>query len=206
MPRIGRPCRLRIARSLCYCLGLCLLSFLAHSAEVPDIRVRVEQRGERFIVDAQGELPVRPETAWDVLTDFERMPSIMNNLSESRIVSRSGNTLTLLQRGTARYGVFSYQFDSVREIVLEPRHRILSRQTSGRAKSFASVAEITPGKEGTTLRYHAELEPDGTIARLFGRPFVQDEIDEQLTLMAGEMLRREGKTMARPTPERSTEK
>lgn len=206
MPTFGLSNGLRTARSLCYGLGLCLLSILAHSAEVPDIRVRVEQRGERFIVDAQGELPVRPETAWDVLTDFERMPTIMNNLSESRIVSRSGNTLTLLQRGTARYGMFSYQFESVREIVLEPRQRILSRQTSGRAKSFASVAEITPSKEGTTLRYHAEIEPDGKIARLFGRPFVQDEIDEQLTLMAGEMLRREGKSMTRPNPERAIEK
>ena len=168
-----------------------------HAQELPDIQVRVDKREGVFIVEAYGRLPVSVATAWSVLTDFERMPEIMNNLAESRIVARAGNTLTVLQRGTAHYGPFSYDFESVREITLDAPRRIDSRQVSGRARSFSSVARLKPDGDTTELRYHAEIEPDGRLAQLVGRPFVRDEIDEQLTLMAREMLRREGK--ARPT-------
>ena len=163
----------------------------AYAADAPEITVRVEKTGDTFVVDAEGILPVAPKTAWDVLTDFDRMTRIMNNLDESRIVSRDGNTLTVRQHGTARYGLFSYEFDSLREIVLEPRRRIVSRQISGRARQFTSIARISPKGSGTELRYHAEIIPDGVFGRLFGAPFIRDEIDEQLTLMASEMLRRE---------------
>ena len=168
----------------------------ARAQDVPDIQVNVEKREGRFIVEAYGRLPVAAATAWAVLTDFERMPDIMNNLAESRILERSGQTLTVLQRGTAHYGPFSYDFESVREIVLTPQRRIDSRQISGRALHFSSVARLNPDGDATELRYRAEIEPDGRLARLVGGPFVRDEIDEQLTLMAREMLRREGK--ARP--------
>ena len=178
-------------------LALTLCCGTIRAGEPPMISVRVEQRGGAFIVDACGKIPVAPATAWDVLTDFEHMASILNNLSESRIVNRNGNTLTVQQHGTAHYGPFSYDFDSLREIVLEPRRRIVARQISGRAKQFSSVARVTPVKDGTQLRYHAEIEPDGAAGRWFGRPFVQDEINEQLTLMAREMLRRE-KTISAP--------
>ena len=185
MPRGRLPILLLLLGQLAF--GL----FPASAADTPEITVRVEKKGDTFIVDAEGSLSVAPNTAWDVLTDFDHMTGIMNNLDESRIVSRDGNTLTVRQHGTARYGLFSYEFDSLREIVLEPRRRIVSRQISGRARQFTSIARISPKGSGTELRYHAEIIPDGVFGRLFGAPFIRDEIDEQLTLMASEMLRRE---------------
>lgn len=188
-----------LARKLAPHIVLLLLTFgsaqasAQHAAE-PDIQVHVEKKGESFIVDASSQLPVSVTTAWEVLTDFDHMTSIMSNLSASRIISRNGNTLTVLQQGKAHYGLFNYEFESVREIALEPQQRIVSRQLSGKARHFASVAQIQASEGGTELRYHAEIVPEGRLARLFGAPFVQHEIDEQLTLMAVEMLRREGKS------------
>ena len=168
----------------------------ARAAETPEIEVRVEKNDDTFTVDAGGTIPVSVTTAWNVLTDFDHLASIMNNLSSSRITGQEGNTLTIFQQGKARYGVFSYSFESVREIILEPRRRILSRQISGKAKRFESIAELQATADGTLLRYHADIVPEGQIARLFGAPFIKAEIDEQLTLMAVEMMRREGKRAA----------
>ena len=173
--------------STCLLLGMVGLS---GAAEV-EILVSVEKSGDTFIVNATGKLPVALRTAWDVLTDFDNMTTIMNNLIVSKITNRQGNTLTVHQEGKARYGVFSYAFESEREIRLEPRKRILSRQITGNARHFASEAELSAHSTGTRLHYRAEIIPDTGFGRLLGGPFIQHEIEEQLHAMAAEMVRRQ---------------
>ncbi len=173
--------------STCLLLGMVGLS---GAAEV-EILVSVEKSGDTFIVNATGKLPVALRTAWDVLTDFDNMTTIMNNLIVSKITNRQGNTLTVHQEGKARYGVFSYAFESEREIRLEPRKRILSRQITGNARHFASEAELSAHSTGTRLHYRAEIIPDSGFGRLLGGPFIQHEIEEQLHAMAAEMVRRQ---------------
>ena len=174
-------------------ISTCLLLTMAGqgcAAEL-EILVSVEKSGDTFIVSATGELPVPLRTVWDVLTDFDNMTAIMNNLIVSKVTNRQGNTLTVHQEGKARYGIFSYAFESEREIRLEPRKRILSRQITGNARHFASEAELSAHSTGTRLHYRAEIIPDSGLGRLFGGPFIQHEIEEQLHTMAAEMIRRQ---------------
>jgi hypothetical protein len=124
------------------------------------------------------------------LTDFDNMTAILSNLTSSKIVRRNDNLLLLRQEGRARYGIFTYTFASEREILLEPMRRILSRQISGNARSFESVVSMTPTEQGTAIRYHAEIVPDSGMARLFGGPFIQHEVEEQWIALGAEMLRR----------------
>lgn len=69
--------------------------------------------------------------------------------------------------------------------------RILARQLSGNAKRFASELELSKTDNGSQARYHAEVTPDSGLARTFGGPFIQHEVEEQFTAMAAEMLRRQ---------------
>ena len=89
--------------------------------------ITLARRGEAFVVDATLSFPVTLKTAWDVLTDYDRMAAILGNLSSSQVVSRDGNTWLVRQKGVARYGPFSYAFFSEREVRLEPMKRIVSR-------------------------------------------------------------------------------
>ena len=157
----------------------------------PAVAVAVAQVGHAFSVDATVDVPVSVATAWGVLTDFDNMTAILGNLTSSKVTSRAGNTWIVRQQGVARYGFVSFAFESEREVRLEPMKRILAKNLSGTAKRLETEARLLPLGRGVQIRYHAEVEPDSMLARLFGAPFVRHEVEEQFLLMGREMLRRQ---------------
>lgn len=178
-------------RRLLLALGALLCAVSTAVTATPEIEVNVEKRNDTFVIDSSFEAGVPVRIAWRVLTDFDNMAKILHNLNASHILSRKGNTLHVRQEGTARFGLFSYTFNSEREIELEPRKRILARQIAGNTKAYTSEMEIAPSEHGTRFRYHAEMTLDSGIARLFGGPFIRHEIAEQFGWMIEEMERRQ---------------
>lgn len=179
-------------RSLVFSFLAVLSSSASFGAE-PHVVVGVSQAGEAFIVDAAINAPVTLKTAWEVLIDFDHMTTILSNLTSSKVVSREGNTLIVKQDGVAKYGLFSFAFQSEREIRLEPMKRILTKNLSGTAKRMESevkLSQTNPG-QGVQITYRAEIVPDSMLARMFGASFVHHEIEEQFQLMVTEMKRRE---------------
>jgi carbon monoxide dehydrogenase subunit G len=155
------------------------------------VAVSVGRIGETFLVDARIDVPVAPATAWEVMTDFDHMADIVDNLKSSQVRSRAGNTWIVRQSGVARYGLLSFAFDSEREIRLEPTSRILARQLSGSAKSLESEARLMPTDAGVQIRYHATTVIDSLLAKMFGAGFLSHEVEEQFRQMTREMLRRQ---------------
>ena len=96
--------------------------------------VEVSRDGDTFRIDAALFAPVPLDLAWEVLTDFERMEQFVPNVRDSRILSRQGDRLTILQRGVARFGPLAFPFESER-IVESRGHR-----RSARARSRAICA------------------------------------------------------------------
>jgi len=171
-------------------MAAALLLAIGFSAFAADPEIAIEKRGDVFVIDATIDFPAPLRTAWDVLTDFDHMVGVLSNLTQSKITGQTGNKLQVHQEGTAKYGLFSYSFESDREIRLKPMRKINARQISGNTKSFFSVMELSENGTGTRGRYHAEVVPDSGIARTFGGPFIQHEIEEQFSAMVAEMLRR----------------
>jgi hypothetical protein len=163
-----------------------------------NIVVAVSRAGDAFVVDATIDVPVTLHTAWDVLVDFDHMTSILNNLTSSKVLSRDGAILRVRQEGVAKYGPFSYPFQSEREIRLEPMKRILAKSLSGTVKRMESQTELSQLEQGkgVTVRYRAEIVPDSALARLFGLSFVRHEVEEQFQMMAAEMTLREARISA----------
>ena len=96
----------------CVAVLLLLIMCLAAFGAEPEILVAVEKSDDTFLVDATIAIPVPLRTAWEVLTDFN---NIMNNLTLSRIIRRKGSSVFVMQEGSAKFGIFSYSFASVRE-------------------------------------------------------------------------------------------
>ncbi len=177
-----------------------LLTSGAHALE-PEITVTVTRSGEAFVVDAVVDIDVAQRTAWDVLTDFDHMSAILSNLASSKIVRRDGQTLTVRQEGAVKYGLFSFSFESEREVRLEPMKRILVKQLSGTAKRMESESRLMSTELGSHLNYRAEIVPDSVLARMFGAGFVKHEVAEQFRAMAVEMKRRAAAVPALPVAE-----
>jgi uncharacterized membrane protein len=182
----------KLPRLVVFVLAL-LMAFLAHAARAPEtaLNVNATQLGETITVDATLVVAVSLDTAWEVLTDFDHMTSILGNLTSSEVLSRNGNLWIIRQKGVARYGFLSFPFESDREIHLEPMKRILARNLSGTLKRMDSEANLVFQEQAVQLRYHAEIVPDSLLGRFFGATFVRHEVEEQLQKMAAEMKRRE---------------
>jgi carbon monoxide dehydrogenase subunit G len=134
--------------------------------------------------------PVSQSIAWDVLTDFANMAAWVPNVRHSSIVKKAGNQLTIEQSGTVKFGLLSFSYTSVREIVLTPQTTIQSTQTKGEMKRQQSLMELSPEASGTRLQYRLELEPSGLASAVISQDRLKHDIDEQFTAIVGEMVRR----------------
>lgn len=159
-------------------------------ARVDEDDIQVHRQGEAWIVEAQFVVPVPPSVAWEVLTDFDNMTAILTNLSSSRVLSRQGQVLQVEQKGRARFGIFSFAFESLREITLTPRRRIQARGLAGNTRQFESDMVLTPQAGGTRFSYRVEMIPDFWLPSVLGASLLQHELAEQFNAMAAEMEKR----------------
>ena len=96
----------------------------------PNLVVTVKKVDDTFIVDAAMSAPVKLQTAWNVLNDYERMHEYVENLRSSHIFMREGNVMRIRDTGVAKFGVLSFEYQSEREIRLEPMKRMFAKSLS----------------------------------------------------------------------------
>jgi len=150
----------------------------------------VTQKDDTYVATIVMFSPAPLATAWVVLTDFDNMSKWVPNVKESSIKGKDGNTLTVEQRGTARFGLLSFPYTSVRRMELDPQKSILSTQVQGSMKKVVSLMKLTPENAGTRLDYRIELIPSGIAATVMSKDFLKNELTEQFTAIVGEMNKR----------------
>lgn len=158
---------------------------------VPDADISIQRAGGSFTVDTTLFTPVPPALAWAVLTDFDHMGSFVPNLTSSQVLERSDDLLKVAQKGVARYGFFSANFESVREVSLSPQREIRAHNVGGNVKRMESVMQLQAEGSGTRLHYHAEVMPGFWFPPLIGPALVRHETAEQFSAMLREMVRRQ---------------
>ena len=159
-------------------------------AAVADSDVRVERAHGSFTVDMAVHVPVDAARAWAVLTDFEHMADFVPNLTSSVVTERSDTLVKVVQKGVARYGIFSTPFESVREIQLAPPNEIRAHGVGGNIQRMESRMQLEPEGSGTRLTYHAEVLPGFWFPPVIGPSLVRHETAEQFSAMVREMQRR----------------
>ena len=159
-------------------------------ATVADSEVHVERANGSFTVDITLHVPVDAARAWAVVTDFEHMADFVPNLASSQVTERSDTLVKVVQKGVAKYGVFSTPFESTREIHLIPTHEIRAHGVGGNVQRMESLMQLEPEGTGTRLTYHAEVQPGFWFPPLIGPSLVQHQTAEQFSAMLHEMLRR----------------
>ena len=152
--------------------------------------VDVTQDGDTFVANVVMQAPVPSKIAWDVLTDFGNMEKWVPNVRESKVVTNEGNTLTIEQKGTAKFGLLSIPYTSVRKMQLEPEKTILATQVTGSMKKLVSLMRVTPEGTGTRLDYRLEIVPSAIASTVMSKDFLRGELTEQFTAIVGEMVRR----------------
>lgn len=163
----------------------------ATAAGDPDLDVKVQIVGEE--IRAQVSLFVRApmQRVWDVVTDYERAPDYTRDLQVSRVVSRSGDTLRLLQKGHVRIGPFAMPVETVRDIRQVAPMRTEARLVGGSMKKYDSTTEVVREPGGTRLIVRSEAIPDSAFGGFIGESMVRRETEDRFKRIRAEILRRE---------------
>ncbi len=169
---------------------LILASNPGSAADSPIRSIDVTFDGETYVLNAVMFAPVARAVAWDVLTDFDHMAGWVPNVTESKVLKRDEASITVEQRGVAKYGALSFPYDTERKLDLKPQATIDSTQIKGSLRRVTSTMTLEPDGKGTRLTYHLEIVPSLLAGALLSKEFVQHEISEQFTAIIAEMVRR----------------
>ena len=169
---------------------LILASNPGRAADSPIRSIDVTYDGETYVLNAVMFAPVAQAVAWEVLTDFDHMAGWVPNVTESKVLKRDDASITVEQRGVAKYGALSFPYDTERKLDLKPKATINSTQIKGSLRRVVSTMMLEPDGKGTRLTYHLEIVPSLLAGALLSKEFVQHEISEQFTAIIAEMVRR----------------
>lgn len=157
--------------------------------QIDENDIHVERSGDSFTIDFVAHAPVPIARAWAVLTDFESMPSFVPNLSSSQVLERNGNTFKVAQKGTAHFGIFSKDFESVREVQLFPMREIRTHGIGGNVEHIDSVMRLDADGGGTRLTYHTQAQAGFWLPPLIGTATVRSHTAEQFNALIQQMLK-----------------
>jgi carbon monoxide dehydrogenase subunit G len=137
-----------------------------------EIEVKVQNDGERILVNVTFVVPVGPQQAWSVLTDFENIPNFISGIQTSKVTGGMGNNLQVSQRGVTQFGFFTFSFDSIREINLTPFNKIQEHMLSGNMRKMEETTILLPEGNQTRIIYQADIVPGLWIPRFAGQFFI----------------------------------
>ena len=175
---------------------------MAEPAVDEDIEVKVKIDGASVTVDLSLVVPATRQEVWSVLTDFGHMADFISNLKESRVISTSGNTLKIFQRGVATYGPINFPFESTREIRLTPFDKIKSHMISGNMRRMEGMTRLIDEGGQTRIIYHTDTIQEIWVPPLAGNLFIEHEIREQFKEMRAEIMKRK-RVLTPSTPPRT---
>lgn len=155
-----------------------------------DIKIKVQNDGEQITVDATFTVPVLPQQAWAVLTDFDNIPNFISSIQSSKVIDRSGNSVHVSQSGIEKYGFVTISLESVRKIYLSPFKKIQERMISGSMRKMEETTQLLPEGNHTRITYHADIIPDVWILRFIGPMFIENEARKQFQEIINEIIRR----------------
>jgi len=165
-------------------------------ADDRDIAVRIQQEGARIIVDVNLPVAATAIETWAVMTDYDHMASFVSNLESSRILERSGDRLTIEQKGRASRGPLSFAFQNVREIVLTPPREIRSRLVSGDLVASEFTTRVIDHGASAEIVNHGEFIPKMWVPPIIGPAVIEAETRKQFGELRTEIMRRKAETLA----------
>jgi hypothetical protein len=164
-----------------------------------DLDVQVQIVGDEVQSSATLFVRASQQRVWDVITDYERAPEFTRDLQVSKVISRSGNTLRVLQKNQIRFGPFSLPVETVRDVKLVAPVKVDARLVSGSMKKYDSITELVPESGGTRIVFRSQAVLNGMLAGFATESFVKRETEDRFRQLRSEIMRREHVASARPS-------
>ena len=155
-----------------------------------DINIKIQNDGQKIVVDAYYYVPTNPGLVWATLTDFNNIANFTEGVASSKITRRKGNTLRVAQTSEIRFSGVSFNFESIIEVHLVPFKGFSTRMISGNMSKMREVTRIDSDGNQTRIYYHADIVPNMWILKYIGHSFIADEAKNRLQQVRKEIIRR----------------
>jgi Polyketide cyclase / dehydrase and lipid transport len=170
-------------------LAVCLWISLQGSAA--EVVVHATRDGDVLLIEATAEFEGTIAQAWEVLTDYDRLPEFIPNLRLSRVIERGRGAVTVEQKGEARLLIFSYPIEVRLAINESPPVKLVSRVVAGNFREMSGVYTLG-GQEGRVrLRYSGRMTPDFFVPPVVGTWILRYHVHETFAALVDEIVRRQ---------------
>ena len=167
-----------------------VLALAAGAAWSQDVSIRTKRTGDTFEIEARAVMAVAREVAWQVVTDYERLPEFIPGLHRSRILERTANRVLLEQHGELRFLVFTVPMEVRMQVEERPLEAVVSKALSGTVRTMQGRYDLAAVAQGTEFRYRGTIVADLGIPGFLGEVIVRSNVEAQFNAMVREILRR----------------
>lgn len=154
--------------------------------------INISQHDDTFKIHASFEVAAKPETVFDVLTDFEHMPKFMPSMDSSKIVSSSTNKYRVRQTGKVSVGIFNASYDSTKDVEVIPGKEIKSTSLDPENGDMISLTKVACKDGKCTVTYTANWTPKSAMVKRFGEGTMKKQISKQFDAVQREVEKRAG--------------
>jgi ribosome-associated toxin RatA of RatAB toxin-antitoxin module len=166
-------------------LGLLLIS--PAGAFAAKIHLEVTRQNDTFDVRAEADIDADPIAAWGVLTDYDRLAKFIPGMQESKVVSRTGSTVIVDQRGDATLPFLTFPMRARLEIQEHPFESVVSNAISGNFKDLHGEYHLKVAGTGMVLHFNATFTPDFSFPPLLGTLIVRSAAHRRFAAMVAEI-------------------
>ena len=153
------------------------------------IAIDAQRHGDTIDIRATAVLTADADTAWRVLTDYDRYAEFIPDLHSSRVVARHGSMATVEQTGDVTLWPFHFPVDISFEIHERPPGSLESRAVAGSLRELTSRYVLTPVEAGTRLDYSGHVELGSAWFRDIQYAAIERTIARQFRALADEIER-----------------
>jgi carbon monoxide dehydrogenase subunit G len=167
------------------------LFLFATAALGAEVALTVEYREGAYELRGSFDTAAPLDVVWDVLTDYERIPSFVESMKHSTIERRTGARLQIRQEAVV--GVFPVRRKARLLLdALERRpERIEFRDTLGRDFRFYRGAwDLREDSTGTRVAYSLDADPLAVVPSWIGRGMMRRSATDLLEQVRAEIERR----------------
>jgi ribosome-associated toxin RatA of RatAB toxin-antitoxin module len=154
------------------------------------ITVEARRDGDAVIVEARALINAELETAWDVLTDYDRYAEFIPDLKSSRVVARSGGTVIVEQKGQVGFFLFRFPMEVTLSVSEDPRRGITSHAIAGTFREMTGSYTLMRVGDELRLTYSGRMVPDFLLPPLIGTAAVRAAVKKQFGALVKQMQAR----------------
>lgn len=183
----------RTRRLLLSAMFLACASALMAAAPAGEPKVDVTEANGVYRVSAEFVVAEPAATVVAVLTDFERIPRFMPDVTVSRIVERSGSTFVVEQEATAKFMMFSRKVHLVLD-VNEDNGLIRFRDTCGRSFAHYQGSWTVADEDSRAIViYQLAAKPNFDVPAFVLKRLLKRDAVELITRLQMEVAARAGR-------------